>query len=313
MTFTEKVKNEILTSNINQPCCQVSALSAFIRGAGNLLVSNGNIGFELVTENETSINFFAEIISTLYGKGLKIKKIEDKFTKKSKYFTSIIDKNSTQILIDLGIITESLDGAQINLGVDKYLVENDCCKKAYIKGAFLGSGSVTVPSEKVNSSTSYHLEFLFTKYQTASSVCEILSGLGFFPKLTERKDSFIVYFKNGDEISDLLFFMGAKKACFELKEIIVKKVMNNDTNRKRNCDMGNINKQIEASIKQVDNINLIIETIGLDKLPKTLQQACLLRLDNRESTLEEMSKISGLSKSCLNHRFRKIAEIAKNL
>jgi DNA-binding protein WhiA len=133
------------------------------------------------------------------------------------------------------------------------------------------------------------------------------------PKLTERKESFIVYFKNGDEISDFLFFLGARKAGFELNDIIVKKVMNNETNRKRNCDMGNINKQIEASLRQVKDINLIIETIGLDKLPITLKETCELRLENQDSTLDEMAKISGLSKSCLNHRLRKIAEIAKNL
>ena len=133
------------------------------------------------------------------------------------------------------------------------------------------------------------------------------------PKLTERKESYVIYFKNGDEISDILFYLGAKKACFELKEIIIEKVMKNNTNRKMNCDMGNINKQVEASLKQVKDINLIIETVGLDKLPPTLKQACTLRLENTDSTLEEMSKLSGLSKSCLNHRFRKIAEIAKNL
>ncbi len=312
MTYTEKVKNEILSYKINQPCCQVSALSAFIRGAGNLLVSGGNIGFQIITENKTALYFFNEILSKLYGVMPNVKEEIDNFGKKTKFSLTLIDKNTSQILIDLGIISESAGGAQINLGVDKYLIENDCCKKSYVIGAFLGSGSVTVPSDS-GKSTSYHLELVFTKYQTASNVCEILSSVGFMPKLTERKDSFVIYFKNGDEISDLLFFMGAKKACFELKEIIVKKVMNNETNRKRNCDMGNINKQIEASIKQVENINLIEETIGLDKLPLTLKQACLLRLENKESTLEEMSKISGLSKSCLNHRFRKIAEIAKNL
>lgn len=313
MTFTESVKNEILLNKINQPCCQVSALSAFIRGAGNLLVSNGNVGFELVTENKLAIDYFGNILNNLYGVTPKIKELKDKFSKKSKFSLTIISKDSTQILIDLGIIIESASGTQINLGVDKYLIENECCKKSYLIGAFLGSGSVTVPSDSVKSSTSYHLEFVFTKYQTASNFCELLSEVGFMPKLTERKDSFVIYFKNGDEISDLLFFLGAKKACFSLKEIIVKKVMNNDTNRKRNCDMGNINKQIEASIKQVENINLIEQTIGLDKLSAPIKEACLLRLENKESTLEEMSQISGLSKSCLNHRFRKIAEIAKHL
>ena len=313
MTFTERVKEEIISKRISQPCCQVSALSAFIRGAGTLLIKNGHIGFEIITENQKALETFSQILTKIYGATPSVNELKDKLKGKLKYSLSLVGEKSTMILQELGIIEEGAGGAQINLNVDKYLIENDCCKRAYLIGAFIGSGSVTIPNEGVKSSTSYHLEFVFSKYQTASCVAELLSEVGFLPKLTERKESFIIYFKNGDEISDILFYLGAKKRCFELKEIIIKKVMNNDTNRKRNCDMGNINKQIEASIKQVKDITLIIETVGLDKLSPTLKEACELRLENKESTLEEMSKISGLSKSCLNHRFRKIAEIAKNL
>ena len=313
MTFTEKAKEEIISKKISQPCCQVSALSAFIRGAGTLLIKRGRIGFEIISENQKAIDYFSKILSSIYGASPTFNELKDKLKGKPKYSLSLVNDKSEQILQELGIIEEGVGGAQINLGVDKYIIENECCKRSYLIGAFMGSGSVTVPSDGVKSSTSYHLEFVFSKYQTASCVAELLSSVGFFPKLIERKESFVIYFKNGDEISDILFYLGAKKSCFELKEIIIKKVMNNDTNRKRNCDMGNINKQIEASIKQVKDINLIIETVGLDKLSPPLKETALLRLENKDSTLDEMSKISGLTKSCLNHRFRKIAEIAKNL
>ena len=311
MTFTERVKEEIISKKISQPCCQVSALSAFIRGAGTLLIKKGYIGFEVITENKKAIDTFSQILTKLYGANSTVNEVKDKLKGKTKYSLSLVSEKSTLILQELGIIEEGASGAQINLNVDKYLIENECCKKSYLIGAFIGSGSLTVPSEK--STTSYHFELVFSKYQTASCVAELLSEVGFMPKLTERKESYVIYFKNGDEISDILFYLGAKKACFELKEIIIEKVMKNNTNRKMNCDMGNINKQVEASLKQVKDINLIIETVGLDKLPPTLKQACTLRLENTDSTLEEMSKLSGLSKSCLNHRFRKIAEIAKNL
>lgn len=312
MTFTEKVKEEILLNKLS-PCCQVSALSAFIRGAGTLLISNGHIGFEIITENKAALFYFSKILEVVYGASPSFTEFKDKLTKKTKYSLTLANELSTQILIELGIIEEGVDGAQINLSIDKYLVENECCKRAYVIGAFIGSGSVTIPKDNVKSSTSYHLEVVFSKYQTAACFSELLSTCNFMPKLTERKENYIVYFKNADEIGDFLFFLGARKSGFELNDIVVKKVMNNDTNRKRNCDMGNINKQIEASMKQVKDINLIIETIGLDKLPITLKQACELRLENQDSTLDEMAKLSGLSKSCLNHRLRKIAEIAKNL
>lgn len=313
MTFTEKAKKEILNTKITQPCCQTSALSAFIRCSGTLALYGGHIGFEAVTESKMAVSFFSKIITSLYGAEPVFEEYKDKFTRKPKYKISLVNENSTFILTQLGIISESPSGTTVNLSIDKYLIENECCKKAYVLGAFLASGSVTVPKEGVNSSTSYHLEVVFSKYQTATCFCELLSEVGFMPKLTERKENFIVYFKNGDEISDFLFFVGARKSGFEVQDIVVKKVMNNDTNRKRNCDMANISKQIEASLKQVRDITVIDQTIGLDSLPLALKQTALLRLENRDSTLEEMSKISGLSKSCLNHRLRKIGEIAKNL
>lgn len=313
MTFTEKTKSEILLNKINQPCCQTSALSAFIRCSGTLALYGGNIGFEAVTESKSIASFFSKIITSLYGAEPSFEEYKDKFTSKPKYKISLINEQSTYILTQLGIITETASGTTVNLIIDKYVTENDCCKKAYVIGAFLGSGSVTVPKTDVNSSTSYHLEVVFSKYQTATCFAEILSEVGFMPKLTERKGNYIVYFKNGDEISDFLFYVGARKSGFEVQDIVVKKVMNNDTNRKRNCDMANISKQIEASMKQVKDINIISETIGLDSLPLALKQTAILRLENRDSTLEEMSQISGLSKSCLNHRLRKIGEIAKNL
>lgn len=313
MTFTEKVKEEILKSKISQPCCQVAALSSFVRGAGTLTVSGGSVGFEAISENSTAIEMMSSILRNVFGSNPKLSEFSDKLSGKIKHRLTLVDRSSLAVLSELGIITASESGAEINLGIDKYLIENDCCKRSYIVGAFVGGGSVTVPSESHKSSTSYHLEFVFSKYQTASDFAELLSSVGFMPKLTERKENYIIYFKNGDEISDLLYFMGAKKAGFELKDLIIKKGMNNYTNRKLNCDMGNINKQIEASLKQVADIELIDETIGLESLPLALQEAAKLRLDNRDATLDEMAKLSGLTKSCLNHRLRKIAEIAKNL
>jgi DNA-binding protein WhiA len=224
---------------------------------------------------------------------------------------SVISKESFSLLIELGILKADERGAEVNLLIDRYLLENDCCKTAYLLGAFIGAGSVTIPNGKTT--TSYHLEFVFSNYATAQDFSALLSELGFLPKLTKRKDSHIVYFKNGDDIADVLFTLGATKCGFEVKDIVVKKTMNNDINRRFNCDISNINKQIEASIKQVKDITLIEETIGLDSLSPTLKSTAKLRLENRSATLEEMAKISGLTKSCLNHRLRKIAEIARNL
>ncbi len=309
MTFSEKAKNEILLKTDKQPCCLVASLSAFIRGAGTISVIKGQIGFEVVSENQNALDYYSKIIKNIYGENTK----NEVFHQGKKHKISLISSTSTQILIDLGILTANQEGITINLNIDKYLLENDCCKKAYIAGAFIGNGSVTIPNDDKNSSTSYHLEFVFSKEQTAQDFMELLTLNGFLPKHVLRKESHVIYFKNGDEISELLFFMGATKACFVLKDIVINKDIRNETNRRINCEIANIDKQVVASENQVKCINIIIDTVGLESLNKTLQDTAKLRLENPNSSLDELSKISNLTKSCINHRLRKLVEIANNL
>ena len=309
MTFSEKVKSEILSKEKGQPCCLIASLSAFIRGSGTIATKDNKIGFEITTENYQAINYYKDILQKVYGVDGALEKLSGG----KKYRYTLVDEASLNILIDLGILKVDDGGIAINLSIDKYLTENDCCKQAYIQGAFIGSGSITVPSLESKSSTSYHLEFVFSKYQTAFDFTGILSEKGFLPKLTERKQSHIVYFKNGDEISEILFYLGATKCCFEVKELVIEKDIRNETNRRVNCEMANIDKQITASNTQINNINVILQTIGVDKLSPQIKEVVSLRLENPESSLEELSRISGLSKSCLNHRFRKISEMAQNL
>ena len=308
MTFSEKAKLEILNKEKGQPCCQLASLSAFLRGAGSISVVQNNIGFEIITENKEALEYYKEIISDLYGENLQIESLYQG----KKYKMALISSSSVNILKDLAFVSFDGNGISLNLVLDKYLVENDCCKKAFIKGAFIGNGSVTIPQNN-KKNTNYHLEFVFSQYYIATAFCDILSHFGFLPKQTERKDTNVVYFKNGDEISELLFFMGATRSCFELKEIVIEKDIRNETNRRINCEIANIDKQIVASNNQINCINVIIDTIGIEKLSAQLQQTAKLRLENPESSLEELSKMSGLSKSCLNHRFRKLIEIANSL
>lgn len=313
MTFTEKVKNEIISTKGVQPCCQIAALSAFLRGAGSLITKNGNYGFEINSENEDAILYFKEVITGIFGEDVKIKVFKDNLTSKAKYRLTVLSSKSILLLVELGILSLTDKAPTVNLLIDRYLINDACCKKSYLAGAFLGSGSVTVPQKNSSSSTSYHLEFVFSNYNSAQDFASVISLMGFMAKQTKRKENYIVYFKNGDEIGDVLIYMGAKKCGFEVKDIVVEKDMNNATNRRFNCDLSNINKQIEASLKQVGEITLIEETVGLGELSPQLREACRLRLENRDATLEELAKLSGLTKSCLNHRFRKISEIAKNL
>ncbi len=197
------------------------------------------------------------------------------------------------------------EGIALKLGIDENQV-TDGTRGAYLRGLFLGSGSVTVPNAERTSTTGYHLEFVFANYQTATDLCEVLSEAYLMPRLTDRKETYVVYFKTIDEISDLMAIMGAAKAVLDLSEIAVEKDMNNDMNRKINCEMSNMSKQIDASVKQIRAIEKLYASLGKDGLPPPLKSVAEARIKNRGMTLTELAETLGLSKSCLNHRLRKI-------
>ncbi len=313
MTFSEQAKNEMLNKNLTSPCCRVAGLSAFIRGAGTVLVENGKVGFEIVTENLKARDVYAKILEEDFNEKVVLTTSNDKFKGKDKFILKCLSLTSLNVLSGLGITVAGSDGVSLNLGIDKYLIEDECCKKAYVSSAFVGSGSVTVPSTDGKSRSGYHLEFVFSQYHTANDFSVILSEIGFLPRVIARKENFVVYFQTSEEIRNLLVFMGAIKSSFELDNIVIENNIRNDTNRRINCEMANIDKQILAGEKHIASIKVIQETIGVDSLPEVLQEAIALRLDNPESKLEELANLAKVSKSCFNHRMRKIVEIAKNL
>ena len=307
MSFSSAVKGELIAGNIKKPCCRLAALSAFIRTSGSVEVKNGKIGFTLVCD-ESEAAFFSVLTEKLYGeKYLRQKE------KNGRVKLTAISDTSLKILLDAKIVSVGEDGLNVLLDIDEDLIKNDHCAISFIVGAFLGSGSVTVPDVQGGKRTGYHLEFVFSKYVTAAAFAELLSGKGFMPKTVERKDNFVVYFKTAEEIGDLLALMGATNACLYLTDVVIKKEVRNEENRKLNCELSNMTKQIDASLRLKNEITMIDESIGLDALGETLKKVCIARLENDGASLKELADILGITKSCLNHRLRKISEIANGL
>lgn len=311
MNFSEGVKAELIKIEYDSACCERAALSAFIRSAGTVSVRGGRVGFEVTTDGDYA-EYFSAFLKKLYGAVPEIISGEDKPSKKNRV-TLTVEDGGTEILCDLGITEVDDQGVALKLNLDPYIVENDCCKIAYIRGVFLGSGSATLPRTEGSSSTGYHIEFVFTNYQTATDFCELLSEVYFLPRLAERKGSYIVYLKSMDEISDLLALMGANKSVLTLSELSVEKDMNNRENRRLNCEMSNMTKQIDASVKQIRAAQKIDEVIGLASLPEPLRLVAEKRREFKGMTLAELAAELKITKSCLNHRLRKIVEISENL
>lgn len=308
MNFSAKVKSQIISEKISSPCCQLAALSAYLRTAGSIEISGGKIGFSLEGERDNNL-FFSNIIKQLYGVTPSI--TTEKQQSRTKL--TLINDVSFQILKDAQMVKIERSGYDIQLGISEKLVKKPCCQHAFIKGAFLGSGSVTVPKMKSDKATGYHLEFVFSKYLTALDFSHILSDNGYIAKLVERKDAFVVYYKNSEEIGDLLVLMGAKNACLDLQDIILKKTVRNNINRITNCEMSNLNKQIDASLKSRIDIKTIDDCLGLDNLPLSLQLVAKARLEYPEDTLSALADRLQITKSCLSHRLKKLSAIAEGL
>ena len=311
MNFTRQIKDELAEVKYPSTCCSLACLSAFLRTSGSILTRGESIGFSFFTERQSTARYFCGIIKGLYNLDGRLSQVS--VGGKDKYTCEYVTEGTLDILIELGILVLAEDGIGLEIGLDKYLIEEDCCKRAYVAGAFLGGGSCTVPSEDSEKKTGYHLEFVFSYYETAHAFSELLAEFDILAKLIKRKNTFVVYVKNNDEMQEVLTLIGAERCALELADTVIRKEFNNNVNRKLNCDLGNISKQIAAAEKQTDAINVIKETIGLGALSPELQAVCELRLKDGLLTLEEMATTLGVTKSCVNHRLRKIVQLAADI
>ena len=264
-----------------------------------------------------------KILEKLYGFSVELEISEDdSFFYGVRYEIKIDVEHSTRILEDCGIISfDDNHQMQFNGGIDKYLVMDDCCKRSYIRGVFIGCAtsnivlSKTLDQKNKKPSSGYHLEFVFSSDELAGDFASLLAEFDIMSKKVARKSSFIVYLKEGDLISDILALIGAGKTVLALQNEIILRSLRNKVNRQNNCETGNINKVVNASLKQINAIKIISETIGIESLPLALQEVAMLRLANREESLDDLVllSITPITKSGLNHRFRKLIEISKNL
>ena len=312
--FTEEIKNEIMDNGVENVCCRLAFLSAFIRTSGSVLSRGGSFGFEIVTENSRAAEFLGEMLEKDCAVPISRTGVEyDKFTGRDKLTLDCIGERATQFLFDLRILKKTENGVSLTFGIDDFIVKKDCCIAAYLKGAFLGGGSCTLPDEGSYSRTGYHFEVVFANKITAGDFCDLLCSLDILAKLVARKDSAVVYVKSKEVISDLLNAMGAERSLEELNRIVVLKDRTNNVNRASNCSTSNIDKALTASVNQIGSIQTISQTIGLKSLSPILFEVAEARLADPNASMQELADRLGITKSCLNHRLRKIAKIASQL
>ncbi len=314
LNFTEEIKNEIISAPAPSKKGAACMLSAFIRTSGSIISREGAYGFEIITESEPVAEYFTEISENFFGitpmvSGAKF----DVVSGRDKLAFECISPAAEALLKETGIVGEDDEGKYLNFGIDENFVNDEDSMLAYIKGAFLGGGSCTLPYENSYSRTGYHFEIVFSNKSTASDFCNILAEFEILSKLVTRKDSAVVYVKSKEVISDILDLLSCRKCLDKLGKIVEIKDKLNNANRVNNCSVSNIDKTVIASVKQVQAIEVIRQTIGLQSLAKPVFDVAVCRLADKNASMKELSDRLHISKSCLNHRMRKIIEIAQTL
>ncbi len=312
MSFSSSTKNELSRIDISDRDCALAELSALIRMNGSIQISGQkNIGLNFSTENAAIARRIFSLIKYLYDFSVEVMVRKNKQLKKNNnYLVSVSDMDMTNIILnDTRVLGGSYSVFNPNYSIPKDLIEDRSCKRSYIRGAFLGGGSITNPEK------TYHLEFVTSKEDHASDLSALINSFGLNSKVILRKENYVVYLKEGEQIVDLLNIIGAYQALLKIEDIRVLKFMRNNINRIVNCETANLSKTIDASMQQIENIKYIDKKIGINKLPENLREVAELRLDNSDVSLKELGQMLNppVGKSGISHRFRRIEKIAEDL
>ena len=298
VSFSGSVKAEICRAFPQKRCCAIAeCFGIFLYGN-----SFGAGGIRIVTESKELAARLPKLLNKAFSFGFD--QVPD-IDAPGKLTFQISDCGKIATIMNAYGFGEY--GA-LNLHVNLSVLEDECCKAAFLRGAFLAGGSVTDPAKD------YHLELSTTHSSVSRETFALLQDtLGIAPKITGRAGGHILYLKQSDLISDILTYLGAHVAAMSIMETKLEKELNNKVNRRCNCDEANTSKVVEASQKQLAAIRVLRERGIADKLPQKLQQALELREANPESTLTELAAMTEppISKPAMSHRLNKLIELAK--
>ena len=311
MSFSSKVKGEICRYVDITKSEALAQISAIMKVSGTIGFSGKGITFRITTENPGSARLIFTLLKDNFNIHSKLMVKKSNSLKKNNIYMVVIDEEMgvRNLLKETGILRE-IDGVMsINYRIEDEMVKDDEERRAYIRGAFIGGGSISNPEK------TYHLEFVTHSEEYAVDLSKLINSYGLNSKVIQRKNSYIIYIKEGEQIVDLLNIIGAHSCLLELENIRIMKEMRNNVNRLVNCETANLSKTVNAAVRQVESIKLIQSQIGLQRLPKNLREVAELRLTYPEESLKELGEMlePPVGKSGVNHRLRKIEKIAEEL
>jgi len=273
--------------------CQLAEIAAMVSFYGRIRLANSHITLSFDTEHEYLVEKYNKLIKLAFD--MDGEKLED--------------ESALRVLSALKIWQESAGKFADVRPVNPLLLQKTCCKRAFIRGCFLAAGSMSNPNK------AYHLEIVCQDEMQAEQLKDILNDFELDAKVIVRKKSHVVYFKEGEHIVDLLNIMGAHKGLMDLENVRIMKEMRNSLNRQVNCETANIGKTVNAAVRQIAAINYIQKHGEINNLPEQLRQMAEVRIDNPDTPLKDLGALLDppIGKSGVNHRLRKLVEIAEEM
>jgi DNA-binding protein WhiA len=306
-SYASEVKKELTTLEVHREHARAE-LEALIRMNGSLSIANHQFVLNVQTENPAIARRIYALLRDNYSIEAELLVRRKMKLKKNNLYIVRLKHGSTLVLNDLHILTGA---STLSTLPSTEVKESDQKMRSYLRWAFLAGGSVNNPE-----TSRYHLEIYSLYEEHNLQIAAMINQFGMNARVTERRGGYIVYLKEGEKIADFLQLIGATSAMLKFEDIRIVRDMRNSVNRLVNCETANLNKTIDAATHQVENIKFIEQVAGLDSLPQKLQEIAILRLANPDITLKELGErvpSGAISKSGINHRLRKLMQIADNL
>lgn len=311
MSFSSDVKKELTCVPIGARHCMLAEIAATIIMAGEIKCEAQRFEIKFQTENAAIARKYFTMIKKAFNINTEVVlRTHKKMHKKQNYvILTKTSEDAERILRATTLLKYEEEHPTLRDFVDLTVIQSTCCKRAYLRGAFLGAGSVSDPEK------GYHLEFVNQTERQAEFLKDIMISLEMEPKVVPRKGNFVLYLKEGTQIVDLLNIMGAHIALMELENVRIVKEVRNNVNRIVNCETANLKKTVSAAVRQMQDIEFIQNTIGISALPENLRQVATYRLEYPSSSLKELGELltPAVGKSGVNHRLKRISEIADKM
>jgi len=305
MSFTAEVKEELSRIEPTRGCCLKAELSALLRIEGTLHITGpGRFRLEVATETAPVARKAIKLLHGVYGLKTELTVRRSVLHKTNNYLITVPNQPKLErALVDLGILDEE---HALTYEISPRLVKRDCCAISYLRGAFLGGGFVADPHGD------FHFELTAENEQIAQALVDLMARFDVEARVAQRRGTFAVYLKGAEPIVTFLALVGAHRALLRTEDVRIIKSMRNDVNRLVNAETANLQKTAEAALQQVEAIQTLVDTRGLQSLPPALQELARLRLENPDVSLRELGELADppLTKSAVYHRVRRIEELA---